>query len=105
MVAQTAGRADHDVGARGQLALFGARIHAADAGDHPRIGILIEPGEFAVHLQGQLAGRCHDQGKRRGGPLEPLGIAEQVLCDRQPIGDGLARAGLCRDQQVAAGRA
>ena len=103
MVAETAGRADHDMGARGQLALFGARIHAADAGNHPRIGILIEPGEFALHLQGQFAGGRHDQGKRCGGPLEPLGIAEQVFCDGEPIGDGLARAGLRRDQQVAAG--
>ena len=103
MIAQPAGRADHDMGARGQLALFGARIHAADAGDHARIGILIEPGEFALHLQGQLAGRRDDQGKRRGGPLEPLGAAEQVFCDREPIGDGLAGAGLRRNQQVAAG--
>ena len=104
MVAQTAGRADHDMGARGQLALFGARVHAADAGNHPRIGILIEPGELALHLQGQLAGGRHDQGKRCGGALELLGIAEQVFCDGESIGDGLARAGLRRHQQVAAGR-
>jgi len=38
-----------------------------------RIGILIEPGEFALHLQGKLPRRRDDQGKRRGSPLEPIG--------------------------------
>ena len=103
MIAQPAGRADHDVRARGKLALLAARIHAADAGNDARIGILIEPGEFAMHLQGEFARRRDDQGQRRGGPLEPLGAAEQILGDRQPIGDGLAGAGLRRNQKVAAG--
>ena len=61
-----------------------ARIHAADAGDDARTGILIEPGEFALHLQGQLAGRRDDQRQRRAGTLEPLGIAEQVLAIARP---------------------
>ena len=103
MIAQPAGRADHDMGARGELALFAARIHAADAGDHARIGILIEPGQFAMHLQGQFARRRDDQRQRSGGPLEPLGAVEQVVRDREAIGDRLARAGLRRNQQVAAG--
>ena len=103
MIAQPPRRADHDMGARGELALFAARVHAADAGNHPRIGILIEPGEFAMDLQRKLARRRHDQRQRRAGPLEPLGAAEQFMGNRQPIGDGLAGAGLRRDQQVAAG--
>ena len=90
MIAQPAGRADHDVRAGGKLALFAARIHAADAGNDARVRILIEPGEFALHLQGKLAGRRHDQGKRCGGPLEPLGSRREDFRDRQPIGDGLA---------------
>ena len=43
MIAEPAGRTDHDMRARGQLALLAARIHAADAGNHARIRILIEP--------------------------------------------------------------
>ena len=103
MIAQPARRADHDVGAGRKLALFAARIHAADAGNHARIGVLIEPGEFAVDLKRQFARRRDDQRQRCAGPLEPLGIAEQFGGNRQAIGDGLAGAGLRRHQQIAAG--
>ena len=102
MIAQPARRADHDVGARGQFALLAARIHAADAGDDARAGILIKPCQFAMHLQGQFPGRRDDQGQWRRGLFEPLGIAKQVARDGEPIGDGLARAGLRRHQEVAA---
>ena len=97
------GRADHDVGARGELTLLAARIHAADAGNHARIGILIEPGEFAMHLKRQFAGRRDDQRQGGGGPLEPLGAIQQVVRKRQAIGDRFARTGLRRNQQIAAG--
>ena len=103
MVAEPAGRADHDVGARGELALLAARIHAADAGNHARVGILIEPGEFAMHLKRQFARRRDDQRQGRGGPLEPLGTVKQVVRKRQAIGDRFAGTGLRRNQQVAAG--
>ena len=78
MIAQPSRRADHDVRARGQLALLAARIHAADAGNDARIGILIEPGEFAMDLKRQFARRRDDQGQRCCGPLEPLGTVEQI---------------------------
>jgi hypothetical protein len=90
VIAQPPRRADHDVSARGKLALFAARIHAADAGNHARIGMLIEPGEFALDLQGEFARWRDDQGKRCGGSLEPLGTPQKILCNRQPIGDGFA---------------
>ena len=83
-------------------ALFAARIHTADAGDDARVRVLIEPCEFALDLQGELARRRNDQGQRCRGPLEPLGVAEEILGDGEPIGDGLARAGLRRNKQVAA---
>ena len=88
MVAEPSGRSDHDVRACGQFALLAAWIHAADAGNHPRVGVLIQPFQFAVYLQRQLAGRCDDQGERGGGALEPLRASEQVIGNSQPIGDG-----------------
>ena len=78
MIAQPARRADHDMRARGELALLAPRVHAADAGHDARIGILIQPGQLAVHLQRQLAGRRDDQRQGRRGALEPLGAIEQI---------------------------
>ncbi|MGY4196199.1 hypothetical protein ACVIM9_005540 [Bradyrhizobium sp. USDA 4520] len=80
MVAQPAGRPDHDVGALGKLALLAARVHAADAGDDAAVGVFIKPSKLALDLQGELARRRDDQGQRGGGRLEPLGAVEQVLC-------------------------
>jgi hypothetical protein len=101
VIAQSAGRPDHDVSADGKLALFAARIHAADAGDDAPIRILIEPCELAMDLQGELTGWRDDQGKRCGSPFEALQAAEQILCNGEPVSDGLARAGLGRNEKVA----
>ncbi len=103
VIAQPSGRSDHDVGARGKLSLLLARIHAADTGDHARAGMLIEPRQFAMHLQGEFTGRRDNQRKRRGARLETVGVAQKIGRDRQPIGHGLAGPGLRRDQQVLAG--
>jgi hypothetical protein len=81
MIAQPAGRADHDMSALGKLALFAARIHATDAGNHPRIRMLIEPCEFAVNLQSKLARWRDDQGKGGGSRLEPLGTTQEIPCN------------------------
>ena len=102
MIAEPAGRADHDVGARGEFALLAARIHAADAGDDARIGMAVKPGEFAVNLQRKLAGRRHDQRQRCAGLFKPLGIAKQIFRDRQTISHRLAGAGLRGNQEIAA---
>ena len=102
MIAQPARRADHDVRAGGQFALLTARVHAADAGNHARVRMLIEPGEFAMDLQRQFARRRDDQRQRGGGALEPLGAIQQVVRNRQTVGDSLARTGLRRNQQIAA---
>ena len=50
MVAEASRRADNNMRAIGQFALLAARVHAADAGDDARAGILIEQGQFALHL-------------------------------------------------------
>ena len=104
MIAQPARRADHDMSARGELALLAARVHAADAGNHARIGILIKPCEFALHLQRKFARRRDDQRQRCGGPREPLGAAEKIPGNGQAVSDGFAGAGLRRNQQVAVKR-
>jgi hypothetical protein len=70
VIAQSSGRADHDVGAVGELALFAAWIHAADARYDTRMRVLIKPCEFAMDLQGKFARRRDNQGKRRARPLE-----------------------------------
>ena len=56
-----------------------------------------------MHLKRQLAGRRDDQCQGSRGALEPLGAIKQIRRNRQAIGDGLAGAGLRRDQEVAAG--
>ena len=62
VIAQPSRRADHNVSALGKLALFAARIHAADAGDDAPIRILIKPCKFAMDLQGEFARWRDDQG-------------------------------------------
>ncbi len=103
MVAEPARRADDDMGAGRKLALLAARIHAADAGDHAPARMPIEPGELALDLHRELAGRRHDQGERSGRGSELLGIAEQVPGHGETISEGLAGAGLGRNQEVAIG--
>jgi hypothetical protein len=101
VIAQSAGRPDHDVSARCKLALFTARIHAADAGDDVPIRVLIKPCKLAMDLQGEFPRWRDDQGKRCGSPLKPLGPAQKILCNCQPVSDGLARPGLGRNEKVA----
>ena len=103
MVAQPPRRSDDDMRTVGKLALFPARVHAADAGDDARAGVLIEPREFALHLQRKLPRRRDDQCQRLGISFEAISAAEKIRRNREPKRNGLARAGLRRDQQIAAG--
>ena len=64
--------------------------------------VAIEPGQLALHLQRQFARRRDDQRERRAGRRQRRGLAEQRLRHRDAIGDGLARAGLGRNQEIAA---
>ena len=104
MIAQASRRADDDVRALDQQAGLGARVHATDAGHDTGAGLGIEPGQLALHLQGQLTGRGDDQGLRRAGRLEALGFAKQGAGHGKPKCHRLARAGLGGHQQVARGR-
>ncbi len=102
VIAQAAGRADHDVTAAVQRLTLDLGIHAADAGDDPRAGLGIEPLQLVGDLKRQFAGRGDDQGHRRAELGEFLGLAQQGRGEGQTEGDGLAGTGLGRDQQVAA---
>ena len=101
MVAQTPRRADHDVAAALQRLAFGSRIHAAHTRGDLAARLAIEPGEFALDLQGQFARRRDDQGHRQVGCVETGVVAEQGRGERHAESGCLARAGLGRDQQVA----
>ena len=104
MVAQAAGGSDDDMRPLGQSPLLGPRIHPADASNHLPSGILVEPGQFAMHLQRQLAGWGDDKCQRFGRRLQGKGVAQQGTGNGQAVGDCLARAGLRRHQQIAVGR-
>ena len=76
MVAQAARRANDNMAAIGQFALLAPRIHAADAGNDAPAGLRIEPGQFAMHLHREFAGRGHHQSQRGSGALETLVVAQ-----------------------------
>ena len=85
----------------GQRAPLLQRVHAADAGRDPRAGRGVEPVELAADLERQLAGRGDDQAERRRVP-RARGRLRAAGRHGEAEGDGLARAGLGRDDQVAA---
>jgi hypothetical protein len=89
--------------ALGELAGFGAPVHAADAGDDAGAGVLVEPVELPLHLHGELARRCDDQRQGLGSGGQALGFTEQRRGDGQSEGDRLAGACLCRNEQIAPG--
>ena len=102
MVAQTARRADDDMGALVQRLALLRGVHAADAGGDARAGLAIEPDQLAADLQRQFAGRRDDEGERRAGAIGAAILAQQLGRHGEAEGDGLARSGLRRDQQIAA---
>lgn len=101
MVAQAPGCSHDDVSSGSERPLFAAHIRAADAGDDPGADAFIEPFQLALDLEGELARRRDDERERFGGGIEPFAIAEKCRGERETIGDGLARAGLRGDQQIA----
>ncbi len=100
VVAQAAGSADDDMRAIAQCAAFLGGVHPPDAGRDPRTRPGVEPAQLAADLQREFAGRGDHQRQRQlGGLVEAL---EQLRGEREPEGDGLARAGLRGDHQIAA---
>ena len=104
MVAQAPRGADDDVRATFQRPAFGADVHPADATGQHRARRAVEPFEFAADLQGKLAGRRNDQRAGGVGGRHLVALHQQVTGHRQAKGHGLARARLCRDQQVLSGQ-
>ena len=102
MIAQPPRRAHDDMDAGLQGAALALRVHAADAGRDARAGVAIEPGQLAFDLQRQFARRRDDERERCAGRRQGRRVAEQRLRHRDAIGDGLARAGLGRNQKIPA---
>ena len=100
MVAQAAWRAHNHVCATVQHALFGAVIHAADAGCDLGIGVFVQPFKLAGHLQRQFAGGGDDQGCGHISIQKLIGTRQQFRRNCQAKRHGLARSGLGRDQKV-----
>ncbi len=103
MVAQPARRADDHMRAMRQRAPLARGVHAADAGRDPRARCSIEPAQFLGDLKCQFA-RRGDHKRQRQARRGKRTVIEQVFGHGEAKGDGLARPGLGRDQQVAAAR-
>ena len=102
VVAQPPGRAHHDMSALRQQFLLAPRIHAAHARDNLRARERVKPCQLALDLQSEFASRRHDKRQRKRGRFESVVVAQQVVGDREPERDGLARARLCGDEKVPA---
>ena len=63
-------------------------------------GLGVEPAQLALHLQGEFARRRDRQGERSLGG-HALVVAQQDVGQREAEGDGLARAGLRRHDEIA----
>ena len=90
MVAQPAGGGHDDMGAPLQRAAFVAHIHAANARGDLRPRLSIKPAKFALHLQGQFAGRSDNQGEGQGSGAEPVFFTQNGIGNGQSESDGLA---------------
>ena len=101
MVAQAAGRSHDDVRALAQRAALLRGVHAADAGGDAGAGLAVEPDQLAADLERELAGRGDDQSERLA-DIGHLAIGlDQLRRHGEAEGDGLAGAGLRRDDEVA----
>jgi len=100
VIAQSTGRADHDVDAAIELVTLAARIHAADARRDPCAGVGVQPRQLAMDLDGELAGRRHHEREGRAGGAELRVVTEQRAREHQAECHGLAGAGLRGDEQI-----
>ena len=90
-------------GAGRELPRLAPRVHAADAG-HDARPLRRRKASQARAAPASASSRvgATTERQRRPGASESLSFAEQLRRHRQPVGDGLARAGLRRDQQSRA---
>ena len=102
MITQAPRGSYNDVGAIGEAPALALWVHAADAGEDTRAGIMVEPFQLALHLHGQFTSRGHDEGHGRGFLREAFGLAQKGCGDGQAIGHGFAGPGLGRNHEIAA---
>ena len=96
MIAEPSRRPDHQVEPAVQRRPLRPEVRAAGAAADAHPGATEEPAELVAHLPRQLPRRHHHQRPRR---LRDPAL-EQPPPQRQPVGDGLARPGRRRDQQI-----
>src|SRR5208337_5507596 len=84
-----------------KLAALDPGIHATDARYDPRGGILVEPTQLALDLQGEFARWRDNQRDGRGDLTHLLGFTENRRGYGQAISNRLARAGLGRDEDIS----
>ena len=102
VIAQTSGRADHDLRSAAQVPALPGGIHAADAGCDLRIGGPVQPAEFAADLQREFAGGSDDQRQRRLHRRHASFAVQQLCRHGEAESNGLAAARLGGDDHVAA---
>ena len=102
MVAQATRRADDDMRAAFQRALFGAIVHAAHAGGDLCARLGVKPFQLARDLQRQFPRRRDAQRHGNVGIKQAVRAAQQFLGDADAKGHGLARTGLRRNQHILA---
>ncbi len=91
--------ADDDVRPVVQQSRFAAGVGSADAGNHPRARLGVEPGEFVPDLQCKFTSWRDDQGGWRAGPSSGVSRAAKRLGgDGETEGHGFARSRLGRDK-------
>ena len=86
-----------------QRAHVAAHVGAAGAGDDAPAGVARTARRARAALARQLARRRDDERARLFGARQLVGAGEEHAADDEAEGDGLARAGLRRDQQIGVG--
>src|SRR6185437_4843808 len=75
-------------------------VHAADTGDDPRAGILVEPTQLAFDLKSEFTRRRNDERNWRAGFAHLLVFAKNRRRYGEAISDCLAGASLRGDKNI-----
>ena len=100
VIAQAARGADDDLGPVVECTAFLDCVHTADTRCDAQARLGEQPHQFAADLQRQFARGCDHQ--RQGAAAKAFGFGfENAFGHGDAKGNRLARAGLCRHEQIA----